>query len=71
MASFDTLSKAENEKSILKSKRYDAYIDKGLVNGKNYFRVRIGPVSSSKKASELLNEIQGDSRYASSYMVRE
>jgi len=71
VASFDTLHKAENEKSLLKSRRYDAYIDKGLVNGKNYFRVRVGPVSSSKRASELLNEIQRDSRYASSYMVRE
>lgn len=71
VASFDTLAKAENEKSMLKSKRYDAYIDKGQVNGKNYFRVRIGPVTSSKKACELLNDIQSDSRYASSYMVRE
>ena len=71
VASYDTLGKAENEKSVLKSKRFDAYIDKSAVNGKNYFRVRIGPVSSSKKACDLLNEVQSDSRYASSYMVRE
>jgi cell division septation protein DedD len=71
VASYDTMSKAENEKSLLKSKRYDAYIDKSLVNGKNYFRVRIGPVASSKKAYELLEEIQKESRYAGSYMVRE
>ncbi len=71
VASFDTLSKAEHEKSILKSKRFDAYIDKSLVNGKNYFRVRIGPLSSSKKAYDLLNDVQSDSRYASSYMVKE
>ncbi len=71
VASFDTLSKAEHEKSFLKSKRYDAYIDKSQVNGKNYFRVRIGPLSSSKKAYELLNDVQSDSRYASSYMVKE
>ncbi|HNX24264.1 MAG TPA: SPOR domain-containing protein [Spirochaetota bacterium] len=71
VASYDTLSKAENEKSLLKSKRFDAYIDKSAVNGKNYFRVRIGPVSSSKKAYELLNEVQSDSRYAGSYMVKD
>jgi cell division septation protein DedD len=71
VASYDTLSKAEHEKSLLKSKRYDAYIDKTAVNGKNYFRVRIGPVSSSRKAADLLNEVQSDSRYAGSYMVKE
>lgn len=71
VASYDTLSRAEQEKSLLKSKRFDAYIDKSQVNGKNFFRVRIGPVSSSKKAYDLLAEVQSDSRYASSYMVKE
>jgi len=71
VASYDTLSKAEHEKSLLKSKRFDAYIDKTAVNGKNYFRVRIGPVSSSRKASDLLNDVQSDSRYAGSYMVKD
>ena len=71
VASYGTLSQAEHEKSLLKSKRFDAYIDKGVVNGKNYFRVRIGPVSSSKKAYDLLNDVQSDSRYAASYMVKE
>jgi len=71
VASYDTLSKAEHEKSLLKSKRYDAYIDKTAVNGKNYFRVRIGPVSSSRKAADLLNDVQSDSRYTGSYMVKE
>jgi cell division septation protein DedD len=71
VASYGTLSQAEHEKALLKSKRFDAYIDKGVVNGKNYFRVRIGPVSSSKKAYDLLNDVQSDSRYAASYMVKE
>ena len=71
VASYDNASRAEQEKSILKSKSYDAYIDKGLVNGKNYFRLRIGPVSSSKEAYSLLHELQGDSRYAGSYIVSE
>lgn len=71
VASYDTQNKADNEKSLLKSKRYDAYVDKSSVNGKTYFRVRIGPLSSSKQAYDLLNEVQKDSRYASSYMVKE
>lgn len=71
VASYDTMSKAEHEKSVLKNKRFDAYIDKGLVNGKNYYRVRIGPVSSSKKAIDLLHEVQGDQRYSGSYMVKD
>lgn len=71
VASFDTAAKAEKEKDMLKSKRFDAYVARSMVGGRNYFRVRIGPVSSSKKAQELLAEVQRDSRYASSYMVRE
>ena len=71
VASYDTVSRAEQERSILKSKRFDAYIDKGLVNGKNYFRLRVGPVSSSRDAYSLLNELQSDSRYAESYIVTE
>ncbi len=71
VASYDTMSKAEKEKNLLKSKRFDAYIARSIVSGKNYFRVRIGPVSSSKKAQELLAEVQSDSRYTGSYMVKE
>jgi len=71
VASYDNISRAEQERSILKSKRFDAYIDKGLVNGKNYFRLRVGPVSSSKEAYSLLGELQSDSRYRESYIVTE
>lgn len=71
VASFDTAAKAEKEKDMLKSKRFDAYVARSMVGGRNYFRVRIGPVSSSKKAQELLAEVQRDSRYSGSYMVRE
>ena len=71
VASYDNISRAEQERSVLKSKQYDAYIDKGLVNGKNYFRLRVGPVYSSKEAHSLLNELQSDSRYSESYIVTE
>lgn len=71
VASYDTLAKAEKEKDNLRAKRFDAYIAKSVVGGKNYFRVRIGPVGSSRQANELLEDVQRDSRYAGSYMVKE
>ncbi len=71
VASYDTLAKAENEKISLRSQSYDAYIDRANVNGRNYFRVRIGPVASKRKAGELLDEIQSDSRYSGSYIVKD
>ena len=71
VASYGNISRAEQERSVLKSKNYDAYIDKGLVNGKDYFRLRVGPVSSSKEAYSLLSELQSDSRYSESYIVTE
>lgn len=71
IASYDTLAKAETEKSSLRSKSYDAYIDRANVNGRNYFRVRIGPVASKSKAGELLDEIQSESRYSGSYIVKD
>jgi cell division septation protein DedD len=71
VASYDTLRKAENEKNSLRSQNYDAYIDRANVNGRNYFRVRIGPVASKRKAGELLDEITSDSRYNDSYIVRD
>lgn len=71
VASYDTLSKAEKEKDLLRSKRFDAYIAKSVVGGKNYFRVRIGPVASAGKAHEILEDVQRDSRYSGSYMVKE
>ncbi len=71
VASYDTFEKADHEKGALRSKNYDAYIDKALVNGRSYFRVRIGPVASKSKAGELLNEIQSDPRYSGSYIVKE
>jgi cell division septation protein DedD len=71
VASYDVLARAEQERNVLKSKRFDSYVDRTVVNGKNYFRVRIGPVASKDKAFQLLEEIQGDSRYAGSYLVKE
>lgn len=71
VASFDKKSKAMSEITDLKKSKYDAYVDKANVNGKNYFRVRIGPITSKDKALEMLNELSETSKYGESYLVKE
>ncbi len=71
VASFDKKSKALSEVNRLERMRYNAYIAKGKVNGKNYYRVRVGPIFSRKKATNLLDEIQYDEEYEESFMVKE
>jgi cell division septation protein DedD len=71
VASFDKKPKAQTEVSRLEKLRYNAYIADGKVDGKNFFRVRIGPIYSQEKASELLNDIQSDESYEESYMIKE
>ncbi|PKL38402.1 MAG: hypothetical protein CVV44_10975 [Spirochaetae bacterium HGW-Spirochaetae-1] len=71
VASYDKKSKAQGEVSSLKKLQYDAFMDGTKVNGRQYFRVRIGPLSSKDKALKLLNEVQGHDRYAESYMTKE
>jgi len=71
VASYDKKSKARAEVQTLKDRKYDAFIDRTRVKGKQYYRVRIGPIASKGKAIRLLNSIQEESRYENSYMVRE
>lgn len=71
VASFDKKSRADNVVDDLEKKKFNAYITSGMVNGKNYYRVRIGPIFSKKKACRLLDEIHYDSEYRGSYMVKE
>ena len=70
VASYDKRSKAKKEMRALKSMRYDAYVDKSKVNGRNYYRVRIGPISSKREAVGVLNDIQDNERYEDSYLIR-
>ena len=51
-------------------KRYNAFIDSAHINGKKFYRVRIGPIYSKKKACELLDEISINSRYEESYIIK-
>ncbi len=71
VASFDKRTTAQGEVKALKDKSYDAYIDESRVKGKQYFRVRIGPLSTKQKALGLLQSIQENERYRESYMVRD
>jgi cell division septation protein DedD len=71
VASFDKKSTALAEVKSLKRINHDAHMDEAKVGGKRYYRVRIGPISSKKKALDLLNDMQNRERYSESYMVRE
>ncbi|OHD64998.1 MAG: hypothetical protein A2176_04405 [Spirochaetes bacterium RBG_13_51_14] len=71
IGSFDKNSKALSEVRNLKDMNYDAYVDETQVKGKQYFRVRLGPLASKQKAIDLLNTMQRSEKYQDSYMVRE
>lgn len=69
VASYDKEDRANREIERLKDMSFDAYMDRSQVNGKLYYRVRIGPMASKIKALSLLREIQGNERYENSYIV--
>jgi cell division protein FtsN len=71
VASYDKSFKAQKEANRLKSMHFDAYIDNALVDGKQYYRVRIGPLASKQHALRMLNNMQDNPRYRASYMVYE
>ena len=70
IASYDKKSKALDEINKLERMKYNAYLEKARINGKKYYRVRIGPIFSKIKALKILNEIQVVDRYDESYMVK-
>ena len=71
IASFDRKSKAQAELKSLKEMKYDAYVDEKRVNGRQYFRVRIGPLAGKKKALDMLKNLQGRDRYQECYMIHD
>ncbi|MDY6933779.1 MAG: SPOR domain-containing protein [Spirochaetota bacterium] len=71
VASYDKRSKAISETNHLDRLRYDSFIEKAQINGKKYFRVRVGPIYSKKKALTMLSEIQETTRYGESFMVKQ
>jgi cell division septation protein DedD len=71
LASFDKADKAKNEVTKLKDLDYDAHYDKKEVNGKEFFRVRIGPIATKEKALDMLDEIQENTKYEDSFIIHE
>lgn len=71
IASYDTMGKAEREVSRLKEMRYDAYVDSSTVNGRQFYRVRVGPFDGQPRAFSTLNAIQKIDRYSDSYIIHE
>ena len=71
IASYDQRSKAVSEIENLKNLSYNAYLDNTSVDGKQFFRVRIGPLLSREKASVILDELHENSRYSDSYIVKQ
>jgi len=71
VASYDKKATAQSEIKVLKDMNYDAFIDETQVKGKQYYRVRIGPLATKKKALDLLKAVQDNEKYRESYMVQE
>lgn len=71
VASYDSNSRASSEIRKLKRLRYDAFIDRATVSGRKYYRVRIGPIFSKRRAIDMLNEVQDITKYEESYLIRE
>ncbi len=71
VSAYDNRDAARREVEKLKGHRYDPYIENTIINGKKFFRVRIGPLSSRSEAVKLLEEIQEMNRYERSFLIRE
>jgi len=71
IGSYDNRTKADAEKARLEKMNYDAFVDKTMKNGKRYFRVRVGPIASKRNAINTLNDLQDNTRYRDSFMVKE
>ncbi len=69
IASFDSRDKAMIEFNHLQRLSYQPYIDKADVNGKTFFRVKIGPIATKSAAIETMNELQSTDKYKDSFIV--
>ena len=71
VASYDRRSKATSELRKLKKMRYDGFVNRRVIDGKTFYRVRIGASLSKTQARKLLGNLQVMKRYEDSYMVRD
>ena len=58
LSSFQERSEAEALVASVKAAGYDAYIAEGVVDGKQYFRVRTGTYRSQEAATEAKSELE-------------
>ncbi len=68
VASYLHQNVADSVKARLASRKMNAYVIKAKVNGKLYFRVRVGPFSAKEKASEALHTVRDGMGYSASYI---
>ncbi len=71
VAAYSSRAKALQEVNRLKEHRYDPFIENTRLNGKNFFRVKIGPISNRKEAIKILEELKEMRRYEHSYITSE
>jgi cell division septation protein DedD len=71
MGSFDTESKAKKMSNALRSDDYDTYIQHVRIDGKDAYRVKVGPIGDKKEAISMLNELQENDRYSDCYITKE
>ncbi len=70
IASYDKRYKARKEMRRLKRMSFKSFVDRKVVHGKRYYRVRIGPLSSKRRALKLMADVQNIKKYENSYMIR-
>lgn len=71
VGSFDSRAKAQKAVDDLKGSRFDSFIERTTVDGRRYYRVKVGPMSSQQRASRILSDIQEMRQYQNSFIVRE
>jgi len=70
VASFATRSAAESLVSRLKGKQYQTAIVSSTVNGKDFYRVRVGGYDSYDEASRVVANLKSSGDGAGSYIVQ-
>ena len=68
VASYLHQNVADSVKVRITAKKMNAYVIKAKVNGKLYYRVRVGPFSAKEKAGEALHTVRDGMGYTASYI---
>jgi DedD protein len=60
VASLGSPDAAKKLQDKLRAKGYTAFVEQAVVNGKRYYRVRVGPEVERARADSLANRLQGE-----------